>query len=112
VIISELLKFNKTWDLYSLSIIYLKFLHFLFRDGFFESKFIVKFSQLLLDNISPDPNNRTSIDENKTRYRDLFFIDESLQNYLTIINNFKYDSTHVQKIKQEISRITRRYNYI
>ena len=25
------------------------------KDGFFESKFIVNFSQLLLTNISPDP---------------------------------------------------------
>ena len=103
IIIIELLKFYKTWDLYSLSILYLKFLNYLFHDGFFESQFIIRFSQLLLANISPDPNNRLSVEDTKQKYREIFYIDESTQNYLTFINNFKYDNAHAQKIKKEIN---------
>ena len=101
-IINELFKFYKTWDLYSLSILYLKFLNYLFRDGFFQSQFIIQFSQLLLQNISPDPNNRLSVEDTKQKYKEIFYIDESTQNYLTIINNFKYDDAHAQKMKKEI----------
>ena len=76
---------------------YLKFLDYLFQDGFFQSKFIIQFSQLLLTNISPDPNNRLSVEDTKHKYREIFYIDESTQNYLTFINNFKYDNAHCAK---------------
>ena len=105
-IINKLLKFYKTWDRYSLSILYLKFLDYLFRDGFFESNFIIKFSQLLLINISPNPNNRFTIEDTKKKYKELFYLDESTQNYLTLINNFKYDSIHAEKIKSEINLLS------
>ena len=105
-IINELLKYYKTWDLYSLSILYLKFLDYLFRDGFFESQFIIQFSQLLLTNISPNPNNRLSTEDTKKKYIEIFYINETTQNYLTFINNFKYDNTHVQKVKNEINALS------
>tara|TARA_B100001093_G_scaffold384215_1_gene369926 strand:- start:2531 stop:3655 length:1125 start_codon:yes stop_codon:yes gene_type:complete len=105
-IINKLLKFYKSWDRYSLSILYLKFLDYLFRDGFFESKFIINFSQLLLNNIAPNPNNRLTIQETKKIYLELFYINETTQNYLTLINNFKYDSIHAEKIKSEINALS------
>ena len=106
-IINELLKFYKTWDLYSLSILYLKFLHYLFHDGFFESKIIIQFSQLLITNISPDPNNRLSVKDTKNKYREIFYIDETSQNYALLLNNFNYDATHARKIKNEINALSK-----
>lgn len=88
--IKQLLSFYKTWDLYSLSIIYLKFFKILFSDGFFDNKLIITFSQLLLYNISPNPNNRNTIKETLTMYKDIFYINEKPENYFTLINNLKY----------------------
>ena len=51
IVIKELIQFYRTWDIYALSLMYLKFFKILFRDGFFYSKFIINFSQLLLVNI-------------------------------------------------------------
>ena len=53
VTIKELVAYYKTWDLYALSIMYLKFFQILFKDGFFESKFVIAFAEILLTNISP-----------------------------------------------------------
>ena len=92
-VIKELLQYYKTWDLYSLSILYLKFFYTLFQDGFFESKFIINFSQLLLTNISPDPSKRLSIADTLQKYKDIFFINEKPENYLTLITNLNYDTT-------------------
>lgn len=87
IVINSLLKFWKTWDQYSLSILYLKNLTYLFSNGFFESKLIIKFSKLLLINISPDPNKRFTLKETKQNFKDIFLLDDSIQNYLNFINN-------------------------
>ena len=50
----NLLKFYKTWDNYSLSILYLKTFEYIFGKGFQGNSMIILFSQLLLLNISPD----------------------------------------------------------
>ena len=103
IIIKDLLRYYKSWDLYALSVLYLKFLGYIFHTGFYDSKIIIKFSQLLLVNISPDPKNRLSIDDIKRLYKDIFFIFFSTINYLELINNFKYKSIPVQKILKEMS---------
>jgi serine/threonine protein kinase len=90
-IIKELiLPFYKTWDLYALSIMYLKFFKIVFNDGFFDSNLIVSFSQLLLINISPNPANRLSIENTGRKYRDIFYINEKPANYFALIDNLDY----------------------
>ena len=44
-------------------------------------------------NISPDPSKRLSISDTIRKYKDIFFINEKPENYLTLINNLNYDST-------------------
>lgn len=84
-IIYKLLQFNNTWDLYSLSIMYLKFLNKLFYKGYFNNTFIIAFSQLLLENISPIPNNRLTSLETQNKYQDIFFINAKPENYQILI---------------------------
>ena len=88
--IAELISFYKTWDLYALSIMYLKFMKVLFIDGFIESKFIIAFTELLLNNICPFPYNRSSVAETRLRFTDIFFINEKPRDYFTLINNISY----------------------
>lgn len=88
--ITELIKFYKTWDLYALSIMYLKFFQQLFTSGFVESKFIIAFSELLVLNISPFPYNRLSVTETQMLYTDIFYINEKPSDYFTLINNISY----------------------
>ncbi len=89
-VFAELISFYKTWDLYALSIMYLKFLKVLFIDGFIDSKFIIAFTELLLNNVSPFPYNRPSVAEIQSRYTDIFYINEKPRDYFTLINNISY----------------------
>ena len=88
--ITELIEFYKTWDLYALSIMYLKFMRLLFTDGFIKSEFIIAFTELLVQNICPFPNNRLSVAEIRKRYTDIFYINEKPGDYFTLINNISY----------------------
>ena len=83
--IKELLLFANTWDLYSLSILYLRFLKLLFNNKIPDSELINKFSQLLLTNISPNPNNRLSSKQTQRTYSDIFYTNVKLNDYLTLI---------------------------
>ena len=60
-IIKELLKTSHTWDNYSLANIYIRIISKIYPDGFNKNDFIVKFVQLLLEILNPNPNKRLSI---------------------------------------------------
>ena len=57
----------KTWDNFSLSCIYLNFIQHAFKNQFPDSDFLIKLSQLLCVNISPDPEDRFTIEETVSR---------------------------------------------
>mgnify|MGYP001449384507 FL=1 len=61
--IEIILGYWKTFDNYSLSIMYLKFLHYININGFIDNQFIIFFSKLLLRNIDPNPDNRLNLIE-------------------------------------------------
>jgi serine/threonine protein kinase len=63
---NNVLKYWKTWDNYSLSIIYLKFIYFIVKSSkktILKNKFIEYFTEILLTNIHPDPKKRMSIEK-------------------------------------------------
>ena len=61
--VTKILSYWKTFDNYSLSIMYLKFLHYININGFIDNGFIIFFSKLLLRNIDPNPDNRLNLVE-------------------------------------------------
>ncbi len=61
--VDKILSYWKTFDNYSLSIMYLKFLHYININGFIDNQFIIFFSKLLLRNIDPNPENRLNLVE-------------------------------------------------
>ncbi len=70
--INKVLSYWYTWDNYSLSIIYLKFMYYLNINGYINNEFISFFSEILLTNIHPDPEKRLNV--NKTRQKFTEFI--------------------------------------
>jgi len=69
---------------------------------------IIKFSQLLLINISPDPRKRLAIELVKKKYEELFYINQSSKNYLQLINNFQYKNFPINKMKKEESKLKKK----
>ena len=91
LIIKELKSFYTTWDNYALSILYLFIFSLIFENNYIENDLFVNFSQLLVENIHPNPERRHSILETQEKFQDFFFIDKSKNNYLNFINNLNFN---------------------
>jgi serine/threonine protein kinase len=87
-IIKKLLKYNHTWDSYSLSLMFLCFILFISFHGFIHNKLIIEFSKVLLLNFHPNPEKRLSFDETKKKYNAIFNVDETTQSYKKLLENF------------------------
>jgi len=87
-IIKKLLKYIRTWDTYSLSLMFLCFIQFISFNGFVHNKLIVEFSKLLLLNFHPNPEKRMDFDETKKKYNAMFNVDETTQSYKKLLHNF------------------------
>ena len=87
-VVTELVKNCNTWDIYSLSVMFLCLINFISYDGFTDNKLIKEFSELLLLNIHPNAARRLSFDETKKRYKKLFSLDVSVDGYENLLNNF------------------------
>ena len=85
-VVTELVKNCNTWDIYSLSVMFLCLINFISYDGFTDNKLIKEFSELLLLNIHPNAARRLSFDETKKRYKKLFSLDVSVDGYENLLN--------------------------
>jgi len=87
-IVKELVKNYNTWDNYSLSIMFLSIINCISYEGFTDNKLIKDFSEILLLNIHPNAAKRLSFDDTKTKYKNIFSLDESIAGYESVLNNF------------------------
>ena len=87
-IVKELVKNYNTWDNYSLSILFLSMISCISYEGFTDNKLIKDFSEILLLNIHPNAAKRLSFDDTKTKYKNIFSLDESIAGYESVLNNF------------------------
>jgi hypothetical protein len=89
-IISDILKYYKYWDNYSLTIIYLHIFGNISRFFSLKGTFINKFTLLLTKNIHPNPLKRETLNETKEKYHKLFneFTDWS---FINDVSNEKLD---------------------
>lgn len=105
-VIQKLKSFYKTWDNYSLSIIYLRIIALLFPNDEHKNTLIILFSQLLLLNIHPDPTKRLSIEETLRRFGDIFYLDDDVESYVNLSRNFidnKINTT--RRIEEDINNL-------
>ena len=96
--INKIMKYWKTFDNYSISIMYLKFLKVINVDGFKNNKFIIFFSELLLQNIHPNPDKRLSL-INTIHTFNAFLYEKNLKN----ITTFAELTDGIVKNRQEIN---------
>lgn len=72
-IIKDILSHWSTWDNYSLSILFLKQIAYFNKNGAENNPFIIQFSQLLFENIDPDPNQRNTLSTTIDKFNSFFF---------------------------------------
>ena len=84
--ISYILTTWKTWDNYSLSIIYMSFFYYIYSSKVPKQDFIKIILETLLLNLHPDPERRLSVEETSLQ------INEKLLEFVQNLTNFKYIS--------------------
>lgn len=99
-VISECLKYWKTWDNYALSISYLQVIKFISTSGFTSNQFLISFSEILMDNIHPDPARRSDYATTRYKYKSIFYQDVDIENYELLIDNFDFDDFRSNSVKE------------
>ena len=77
-----LLKTWKKWDIYSLSSIYIKLIIVMFNGKFPDTNFLAEICQMLLINLSPNPNERLDYDDTINYLEDIVNRHDSLQDLI------------------------------
>lgn len=101
-VIQELLQYSYTWDNYSLSNIYLKIIRNLFPDTFNNNQFIIRFSQLLLKNVHPNPKKRYTLSKSLTTFEDIITTSKK-HNFKNVLDSLM---KHKKKFNQEMKTIS------
>jgi len=105
-VIQEMLAHHKTWDMYSIAIVYLKLFKYMFPKKFHKNAIIILFSQVLLLNIHPDPNKRLSIDETRQEFENIFYTVGDVDEYSELISSMDYDETlETRKINEDLMQL-------
>ena len=71
-IMIQLIMCYKTWDNYSVSILYLHLVENIIQGYKIQMRFMSKFQDILNQNLSPNPNQRMTIEETINKFNDLF----------------------------------------
>jgi serine/threonine protein kinase len=90
--IPELISNYATWDNYSLGVLYLKALARMFPQGVKRNKVIVRFTQMLVLNISPVTTSRLSLAETRKQFENVFFEGGDMEDYEDLVDSIEYDS--------------------
>ena len=101
-IIKELLQNWITWDNYSLSIMYLRFLYYLNINGYIENIFIENLTELLLTNIHPNPKKRLDIDTTLLKFNQSLYEKATDIKVLQTVTNLFIDNR--KKINLEVKK--------
>jgi serine/threonine protein kinase len=110
-IINKILEKANTWDNYTLSLLYLKYLSFFNPTGFVKNAFTTKFCELLLYNIHPNPEKRKSAEETFKDFQKIFCNKDVnvTSNFIEILENLSKVSIEMKRAiksdKKELMRL-------
>lgn len=97
--INKIINYWKTFDNYSISIMYLKFLRYININGFMDNEFIIFFSKLLLQNINPNPEKRLSLIDTVHTFNTFLYTKN-----LNHIQTFEELTENVIKNRKEVNK--------
>ena len=101
-IILSLLETWDTWDNYSLSILNLRVISYLFSNQYYKNNTISYLIEIYLQNIHYDGRQRLSIEETKRKYKKLYNQDSNVDNLSYLLEYIKPERKVIKKrIKDE-----------
>jgi len=98
--VQKVLEMALTWDNYSLSVIYLKYMYYFNVKGFVQNSFITFFTKLLTQNIHPNYLKRYSIEKTINSY-DSFWYNEAIHkasNFVEILANLEKTALQMRNV--------------
>lgn len=101
--IKKLISGYTTWDNYALSGLYLRILSKFYNEKIPNSKLLIKYSQLLMQNLSPSPDERLTIDNTIKIYHSLLKMDTLEESDMKNMTQVNYD---YKKVISESKRET------
>lgn len=105
-VIDNLKKHYKTWDNYSLSVLMMSIINKIFDRDEDKNGYIRGLERLMFKNMHPNPNNRLSIDETKSKLEDVLYEEGAIESYLTLSNHVKHDKKSISvQIKKEMNML-------
>ena len=90
----------KTWDNYSISILFLKYLFYLKPTNILSKTFIKRFFNILFKNISPDVSKRSSVKKTYEKFKKLLNSQNFNNNFNRNVNIKAFDAFKRNMIKQ------------
>lgn len=110
-IINYYMKYYKTWDNYSLSIIYLKFIYHLLSEKNIDNSHLISFVELLTLNIHPNPEKRLSITQTREKFTTFILNSRDKHLYQHFTNSFMFDDKQsIRNLKQDIIDLNKTKN--
>ena len=78
----------------------------MFPEGIHRNAILIKFSQLLLLNLSPDFDTRLTIADTKKQFLEIFFMEGNIGEYIEMVQNFDYGSAvTTRQIQEDIGNL-------
>ena len=59
--------------------------------GFTNNHLVIQYVQLLLMNVHPDPARRKTVADTKSAFADLFYMNETVETYDSLVQNLNID---------------------
>ena len=105
--INQVLSSWFTWDNYSLSIIYLQFIYYLNITGYVKNNLIIKFSEILLTNINPNPKKRLNVLKTKQDFTEFLYNlnINSVINFQEVKEMFLFNKQNIKKALKEQKKL-------
>ena len=105
-VVGKLLKFWRTWDIYSFGILSLKVMSYMFEDGYPRNKFLMSFVLMGMYNIHYDPSKRNSISDNISFIDKLYYKEDDRSVLEALVRDVSYTPTNASKlITQDAMRV-------
>lgn len=107
-VIYSLKNYYKTWDNYSLSMLMLSLINKIFDREEDKNGYILGLERLMFKNMHPNPNNRLSVEETKSKLDNVLYEEGTVESYLTLSNQVKHDKKAISiQIKREIAMLNK-----
>lgn len=108
-ILKILLDNYKSWDIYALSVIYLRLVGYIFNNKYPKTKFLAEFIELNLINISPNPNERLTYKDTMNYIEDLISKEDSLRDLSKTIKSITVDNEYLESsVNDEREQLNKR----